>query len=74
MKRILSILFCMLLLAACQPTPQAEVIPNKGDDPLQAVIEENGAGFSAEAYRTDLLQRWEGTVETVQVPYRLRSM
>ena len=64
MKRILSILFCMLLLAACQPTPEAEVIPNKGDDPLQAVIEENGAGFSAEAYRTDLPQRWEGTVET----------
>ena len=59
MKRILWILVCLLLLAACQPTPTTEVIPNKGDDGLQAVIRENGAGFSAAEYGNSLPKRWE---------------
>ena len=59
MKRMLLILVCLLLLTACQPTPEAEVIPNKGDDALQAVIRENGAGFDPAAYKNGLPQRWE---------------
>ena len=60
MKRIcIIILFTMVLFTACQPTPKAEVIPNKGDDTLQAVIWENGEGFDAAAYKTGLPERWE---------------
>ena len=63
MKRIFSILLCLLLLAACQPTPETEVIPNKGDDALRTVIQENGAGFSASEYRGKLPERWEGLLD-----------
>ena len=60
MKRIcIIILFTMVIFTACQPTPKAEVIPNKGDDTLQAVIRENGEGFDAAAYKTGLPERWE---------------
>ncbi len=60
MKRTcIIILFAIVLCTACQPTPKTEVIPNKGDDALQAVIRENGAGFDAAAYKNGLPQRWE---------------
>lgn len=60
MKRFCMImLFAIVLCTACQPTPKTEVIPNKGDDTLQAVIRENGAGFDAAAYKTGLPERWE---------------
>ena len=60
MKRTcIIILFAIVLCTACQPTPKTEVIPNKGDDTLQAVIRENGEGFDAAAYKTGLPERWE---------------
>ena len=60
MKRTcIIILFAIVLCTACQPTPKTEVIPNKGDDALQAVIRENGAGFDAAAYKNGLPERWE---------------
>ena len=60
MKRTcIIILFALVLCTACQPTPKTEVIPNKGDDTLQAVIRENGEGFDAAAYKTGLPERWE---------------
>ncbi len=31
MKRILFLLLCALLLTGCLPTPEVEIIPNKGD-------------------------------------------
>lgn len=59
MRICIIILFTMVLFTACQPTPKAEVIPNKGDDTLQAVIRENGEGFDAAAYKNGLPERWE---------------
>ena len=31
MKRLFALLICVLLLAGCLPTPEVEIIPNKGD-------------------------------------------
>lgn len=59
MKRIGMILIFLLLLSACQPTPETEIVPNRGDDTLQTVIRENGKGFSAAAYKNSLPERWE---------------
>ena len=63
MKRIVCILLCILLLAACQPTPRSEVVVNKGDDTLETVIHSEPQ-MSAEAAQTvhDTL----GVPETVQ--------
>ncbi len=43
MKRIVCILLCILLLTACQPTPEEEVILNKGDGVLMKKIAEKPA-------------------------------
>ena len=59
MKRMLLILVCLLLLTACQPTPETEVIPNKADDALRSVIAENGKGFDPAEYKAGLPPRWE---------------
>ena len=37
-RRIAIVFLMALLLAACQPTPEAEVVVNKGDDTLETVI------------------------------------
>ncbi len=59
MKRVFSILLGLLMLFGCQPTPETEIVPNRGDDTLQTVIRENGKGFSATAYKNSLPERWE---------------
>ena len=38
MKRGLLLFFILLLLAACQPTPRSEVVVNKGEGRLEALI------------------------------------
>lgn len=66
MKRILSIFFILLILAACQPTPDAEFIVNKGDGRLAEAVSRNGEGFSVAAYRSALPAVWEESVDTHQ--------
>ena len=38
MKRIIAMLLTVLLLAACQPTPEEEIVTNKADNNLEAAI------------------------------------
>lgn len=63
MKRGLLLFFILLLLTACQPTPEAEVVVNKGDDTLETVIH-SAPQASAEAAQT--VQDALGAPETVQ--------
>ena len=63
MKRFFLILFCLLVLSACQPTPEVEFVVNKGDDTLETVIHSKPQ-MSAEAAQT--VQDALGVPETVQ--------
>ena len=38
MKRILCLLLCLLTLIACQPTPRSDVVTNKAEGRLEALI------------------------------------
>ena len=61
MKRIIILCLLCTLLLACVPTPEQEYVVNKGDNVLESAIEQNGAGFSVEDYRSTLPKRWEET-------------
>ncbi len=63
MKRIIILCLSLILLFACQPTPEAEVVVNKGDDTLETVIH-SAPQASAEAAQT--VQDALGVPETVQ--------
>ena len=49
MKRIWILLLACLLLTACQPTPEAEVVVNKGEGALESAIHSDPAAYPAES-------------------------
>ena len=49
MKRIRILLLVCLLLCACQPTPEAEVVVNKGEGALESAIHSDPAAYPAES-------------------------
>ena len=59
MKRIIILCLSLALLAACQPTPEEEVVANKAEGTLESVINSN----PVDDYSTDT---GEGSVETLR--------
>ena len=49
MKRIWILLLACLLLTACQPTPETEVVVNKGEGALESAIHSDPAEYLAES-------------------------
>lgn len=49
MKRIRILLLVCLLLCACQPTPETEVVVNKGEGALESAIHSDPAAYPAES-------------------------
>ena len=47
MKHLISLLLIVLLFAACQPTPEQEIVMNKTEGRLEEVIEEDAVGAYA---------------------------
>ncbi len=58
MKRIISLLLCLFLLA-CVPTPDQEAIVNKGEHSIKETL----SARNAEDYRYEAPERWEETIE-----------
>ena len=59
MKRLLTILFSLLLLCACVPTPDQEAVVNKADHSIKDTL----AAPDTEEYRFEAPERWEETIE-----------
>lgn len=59
MKRLLTILFSLLLLCACVPTPDQEAVVNKADHSIKDTL----SARDAETYRYEAPERWEETIE-----------
>ncbi len=59
MKRLLTILFSLLLLCACVPTPDQEAVVNKADHSIKDTL----SARDAEAYRYEAPEHWDETIE-----------
>ena len=58
MKRIFLIPFCLLILSACQPTPEVEFVVNKGDDLAETKLAATSDEAIGEARQT-FPDRWD---------------
>ncbi|MBQ3488369.1 MAG: hypothetical protein IJA71_08815, partial [Clostridia bacterium] len=58
MKRIFLIPFCLLILSACQPTPEVEFVVNKGDDLVETKLAATSDEATGEARQT-FPDRWD---------------
>ena len=59
MKRICVLLFSLILLCACVPTPDREAVVNKADHSIRDTL----AAPDAEAYRFEAPERWKETIK-----------
>ena len=58
MKRVFLILLCLLVLSACQPTPEVEFVVNKGDDLVETKLAATSDEATGEARQT-FPDRWD---------------
>lgn len=63
MKRIVIILFSLLLLCACVPTPDQEAVVNKGEHSIKDTL----SAPDAKSYRYDAPVHWAETIEMKQL-------
>ncbi len=59
MKRLFVLLLALMLLAACQPTPEEEFVVNKGDDTVEQKLNEPQGDAQKGVGRQSFPDRWD---------------